>query len=373
MQIRTQKENLAPPLTLVAGAADARGTIPMLGMVLLKATDAGKLSMICSDSGVLARTLTPVEVTQGGEIAVDAARLRDLLRAIPDKQAIDLSVEDKGTLLVKAGRSRFRLPTRPAADYPRMNTAATDSVAITMSAKRLSEMLADVSPSMADNDVRVFLNGALFALEQGGLWLVSTDSYRMTISHEKISGTENLPPRQVILPRKTVLLARKLLSQGGNVTLTISAKSVQFTFADNAALLGNAIEGAFPAWRKAIPATKEQVVLPSQRLSDALSMLAATGEDKKDAKDKKHLVEVNFTKAMTTLRRGESGLCEIESVSSADAPFSLAFNISFLTDAVTLVQGGAETRIGYSPDVAAIAVRPKDTDYPLSVVMRYRA
>jgi hypothetical protein len=47
MQIVTTKENLTLPLSLVVGAADARGAVPMLGAVLLKTTG-DKLSMLCS-------------------------------------------------------------------------------------------------------------------------------------------------------------------------------------------------------------------------------------------------------------------------------------------------------------------------------------
>lgn len=120
MIISTTKESLASPLALVAGAADTRGTVPMLGTVLLKATDEGQLSMLCSDTGMLARTLTPVEVKKAGELAVDVRRFFDLVKAVPEKQPIEISLEEKGTLLVKSGRSRFRLPTLAAADYPRM-------------------------------------------------------------------------------------------------------------------------------------------------------------------------------------------------------------------------------------------------------------
>lgn len=374
MQISTKKEDLVSPLSLVAGAADLRGTVPMLGMVLLKATDSGQLSMLCSDNGLLARALAPVDVKRGGEIAVDVARLRDLVRAFPDKQAIELNVEDSGTLLVKAGRSRFRLPTRAAADYPRMIPGPADRVTVTMGAKRLAEMLADVSPSMADNDTRVFLNGALLALEQGGLWAVSTDGYRMTASHEPITGLDSVTPRQIIVPRKTVLLARKLLTQGGNVTLILGNKDVQFTFSDNSVLLANAIEGKYPDWRGVLPVTTEQVVVSSARMMDALAMLAATNDAAADKPTTKiHVVDLDFTKTMTTLRRGESGLCEIESTSTSDAPFGLAFNLGYLTDAVHLHSDSAELRIGYAPTVGSIAVLPKDKEFPVSVVMRYRA
>ncbi|WP_126447948.1 DNA polymerase III subunit beta [Sulfuricystis multivorans] len=374
MQITTTKESLASPLALVAGAADTRGTVPMLGAVLLKTTDAGKLSMICSSTGMLAKAQIPVEVKQSGEIAVDVRRINELVRALPEKQPIEISIEsDKGTLLVKSGRSRFRLPAFAASAYPRMTPAKEERISITMSAHRLADMIADVTPSIADADVRVFLNGALFTLDNVGLFIVSTDGHRMTVSHEPITGADTLVPRNVIVPRKTVQLAKKLLGQGGNVTLTLGSKNVQFTFEDGTVLFGNSVDGQFPAWKNVIPASTERVIVSADRLAASLTMLAAAQDDKAKQDVMKTKVEISFTKATTTLRRGDAGLCELDSVSSSDVPHELAFNINYLSDAVATIRSTSEEAvIGYSPSATAITIRPKGKDYPLTVVMPIR-
>ena len=377
MQITTTKENLASPLSLVMGAADTRGTVPILGTVLMKATDKGQLSLLCSDTGLLARTLTPCEVAKTGSIAIDVRRFNDLIKAVPDKQPIEISVEAKGngnTLLVKSGRSRFRLPALAASDYPQMLPAKEERLSITIGARRLADMISEITASMADADLRPFLNGALFSLDREGLWLVSTDGHRMSISHEPIAGSDTLVPRNVIIPRKTVLLAKKLLLQGGSVTLTLGSKNVQFLFADGAVLLGNAVDGTYPNWRSVIPATTERVTISADRLSNSLAMIAATSDDNEKQTAMKCKVEIAFTKSTTTLRRGDTGLCELESTSSTDAPAELAFNITYLSDAVSMIRViSADASIGYSASASAITMRPKDKDYPLAVVMPLRA
>ena len=375
MQITTTKENLASPLSLVMGAADTRGTVPILGTVLMKATDKGQLSLLCSDTGLLARTLTPCEVAKTGSIAIDVRRFNDLIKAVPDKQPIEISVEAKGnTLLVKSGRSRFRLPALAASDYPQMLPAKEERLSITIGARRLADMISEITASMADADLRPFLNGALFSLDREGLWLVSTDGHRMSISHEPIAGSDTLVPRNVIIPRKTVLLAKKLLLQGGSVTLTLGSKNVQFLFADGAVLLGNAVDGTYPNWRSVIPATTERVTISADRLSNSLAMIAATSDDNEKQTAMKCKVEIAFTKSTTTLRRGDTGLCELESTSSTDAPAELAFNIAYLSDAVSMIRVmSADASIGYSASASAITMRPKDKDYPLAVVMPLRA
>ena len=373
MQITTTKQNLAAPLALVLGAADTRGTVPMLGTVLLKATDSGKLSMICSDTGMLARTLSPCEVTKGGEIAVDVRRLNDLIKAVPDKQPIQIGIEKKGVLLIQSGRSRFRLPTLPAADYPRMEQGKEDRMSVTMTAKRLAEMVMEVSPSMADADLRPYLNGALFSLDKAGLWIVSTDGHRMSVAHEPILGPDSLTPRNIIVPRKTALLARKLLGQGGNVTMVIGAKDVQFTFEDGTVLFGKSLDGTYPNWRGVLPVTTEVVKVGADRLTAALSMLSATIDDKEKQLTMKAKLELQFGKEQLVLHRGEAGRCEVDVASSTDTPLEMAFNIGFLIDAMQTIGPAAdEITISYGASATAISMRPMDKEFPLVVVMPLR-
>ena len=170
------------------------------------------------------------------------------------------------------------------------------------------------------------------------------------------------------------ILAKKLLLQGGSVTLTLGSKNVQFLFADGAVLLGNAVDGTYPNWRSVIPATTERVTISVDRLANSLAMIAATSDDNEKQTAMKCKVEMAFTKATTTLRRGDTGLCELESTSSTDAPAELAFNIAYLSDAVSMIRVmSADASIGYSASASAITMRPKDKDYPLAVVMPLRA
>jgi DNA polymerase-3 subunit beta len=254
-----------------------------------------------------------------------------------------------------------------------MISAKEERLSFTMTARRLANIIADVSPSMPDADPRHFLNGALFSLDKAGLWVVSTDGHRLSISHESIVGADTLTPRNVIVPRKTVLLAKKLLGQSGNITLTLGAQDIQFNFEDGTVLLGKAVDGKYPNWRGAIPSTTERVTVSAVRLSNALAMIAAIPADKEKQEAMKNKVEIHFTKTTTTLRRGESGVCEMESQSSSDAPLDLAFNIDYLVDAVSIVgTSSADVVIGYSATATAITMQPKDKEYPLAVVMPLR-
>ena len=376
MQITTTKANLVSPLSLVFGAADTKGTVPMLGTVLLKATDAGKLSFLCSDTGVLARALSPCDVKGVGEVAVDARRFNDLVRAVPDdKSPIEIKVSES-VMQIKAGRSRFKLPTLDAKDYPRMIPEQTERVSITMDAARLASMVDDISLSMAVADIRIFMNGALFRIDEQGLWIVSTDGNRLVVSHEPIEALSAITPREVIVPRKTVLLAKKLLGSG-QVKLTIGASDFQLSLPDGTVLLGKSIAGAFPDWKRVIPKTSFEFSVKADRLSDSLAMIAAMKVvDKEKKNNEAEKIELVIAENLLTIQKGDSARCEVDTVSQSADKAEININITYLADATAIMRGKVEDiRVGFSNTTTAttpITLRPSGSDYPVAVVMPMR-
>jgi DNA polymerase-3 subunit beta len=375
MQITTTKAELASHLNFVSGAADPRGTVPMLSTVLLKATAAGKLSMLCSDTAVLARAMSPCQVAKEGEIAIDARRFGDLIRAFPDgKQSIVLSIEEKGSLLIKSGRSRFRLPTLPAADYPRMTSEKVERISITMSAKRIANMIDDVSSAMAISDVRTFLNGTLFSIDKEGLWCVATDGHRLNVAFEPIEGADRLKEASVIVPRKTVLLAKKMMGQSETVKLTIGPNDIQFTLEDATVILGKGIDGKFPNWRGVLPKTTRTTTITASQFNGHISLIKASMDAgvTKDAATKNR-IDLTLGGNTALIQCGEDGRCEIEAVSSDNTVTQIPFNIDFLIDAASVAVGsGEKIVIGYENNSAAILMHPDGAEYPLCVVMPMR-
>jgi DNA polymerase-3 subunit beta len=341
----------------------------MLGTVLIK-TVGGKLSLLCSDTAVLARTLTSCTVDREGEFCVDVKRLNDLVRAIPENQSLDMTLEDKGVLFVKSGRSRFRLPTLATADYPRMAPANEERITLNLSARRLAEMLEQVSEAMAVADVRHYLNGALVALQSGYLTIVGTDGFRMMVVREPIAGSEQIAARSLILPRKTVLLVRRLMAQGGDVKVALGSADAQFSFSDGTVLIARSVDGKYPDYERAIPQTTTTTTVNAQRFSEALGLIDATTESEgKLARG----VKMSFDKETLKLTSGEQSRCEIDADCPSPNQQELSFNIELLRSSVaTIAATGERMRVCYPETQNVICLRPIDADYPLSVVMGLR-
>jgi len=380
MHIASTKAQLAAQLSLVIGASDARATVPMLSTVLLKTLPDNRLSLLCSDTGVVARSLASCEAIKApGELAVDAKRFNEIVRAVPDDATIELKLDtpakagQTANLLLKAGRSRFRLPVFAANDYPKMVTEQADRMSISLSSKRLAELIDQVAPAMGVNDVRPYLNGTLCIFDDKGLSLVSTDGFRLAIAHEAISGMPETA-RQAIIPRKSLLLAKKLLGQAKDaaVTLTLGPKDVQFAFPDGNVLLTRCLEGVFPDYKRVLPTATTLVEVPVPTLRNTLTMMGAAMVVTADSASK-FRVDIDLKRDTLVIRQGDASRSEVDCTMTAGEEGTISINLNFLRDAIDACGNAERLLIGSSNERSPVLVRPVGADFPLNVIMPMKA
>ncbi|MEJ2140657.1 MAG: DNA polymerase III subunit beta, partial [Gammaproteobacteria bacterium] len=200
MKLSASRDVLLKPLQAVIGVVERRQTMPILSNVLLVAKE-GELAVTATDLEVELVAETAVDVQAGGEITVSGRKLLDICRALPEEADIAVSVSGE-KLHVRSGRSKFTLATLPAAEFPSVEDVKA-SQTITVSQEVLGRLIEKTHFSMAQQDVRYYLNGML--LETGGQHIrsVATDGHRLALCQAEIEGAK-LDEQQVIVPRKGV-------------------------------------------------------------------------------------------------------------------------------------------------------------------------
>jgi DNA polymerase-3 subunit beta len=250
MKITTNRESLLRPLQLVTGVVERRQTLPVLANLLVVAKD-GELSMTGTDLEVqLVTRETSVEIQQDGEVTIPARKLADIWRSLPEGAEVALEVAgDRAT--VRSGRSRFTLATLPAADFPKVESGE-DEAEFKVGQADLHRLIDQVSFSMAQQDVRYFLNGMLLEVTPQHLRTVATDGHRLAMSTLTGSGAggERL---QAIVPRKGVLELSRLLDDGEDeVVLNLGANHLRVARGPYT-LTTKLVDGKFPDYEKVIP------------------------------------------------------------------------------------------------------------------------
>src|SRR5580700_3623693 len=212
MKLTAEREKLLGPLQAVIGVVERRQTMPVLANVLLNVRD-GRMSITATDLEVELVASTEVTVQQAGDITVPGRKLLDILRALPEKTNVSLLLEAE-KLIVKGGRSRFSLSTLPASEFPLVEDINAQQT-VQVARKELQRLLEKTHFSMAQQDVRYYLNGMLLEIEGANLRAVATDGHRLAVCEAPLAARAKTS-QQVIVPRKGVLELQRILDSEGN-------------------------------------------------------------------------------------------------------------------------------------------------------------
>jgi DNA polymerase-3 subunit beta len=164
----------------------------------------------------------------------------------------------------------------------------------------------------------------------------------------------------VIVPRKTIQEARRLLEDAGEtIALQISPQKVRFDFG-RAALTSKVIDGAFPDYVRVIPQGNSRVLIVDNGMfARAVDRVATISEEK----SRSVKVAVERGKVVLTVRNMEAGQAVEEVEADYDGePFEVGFNARYLLDVADQVRGEtAEFRFA-DPLAAILVLDPADPD-----------
>src|SRR5258706_4719342 len=141
MELTVAKADLQKELQLCQGVVEKRSTIPILTNVLLKAAN-DTLQISATDLDVTILSSCPAKITTPGGVTIEAKRLFDIIRSLPDDD-VHVTMQENNSLLVESGTAKFRLLGLPAEDYPTLPTVDM-SDAYTISLEELKTMVGKV-------------------------------------------------------------------------------------------------------------------------------------------------------------------------------------------------------------------------------------
>jgi DNA polymerase III subunit beta len=320
------RDQILTPLQSVCGIVEKRHTLPILSNVLME-KDGERLTLLATDIEIQITTGTQAVGSEKAALTVAARKLQDILRSLPESSEISLSLDDK-RLQVKAGKSRFNLQTLPAEDFPRMSAADGQASRITMTQKQFKHLLALVQYSMAQQDIRYYLNGLLLIVNGAEMRVVATDGHRLAFASEALP--EALPRSEVIVPRKTILeLSRQLADNDEPLEIVLTPTQAQFRFG-NIELVSKLIDGKFPDYERVIPQQHTKLLLLRRdQLLQSLQRAAILTNEK--FRGVRLVLDNGSLKIISTNAEQEEAQEEIE-VDYQGESLDVGFNVTYLLD-----------------------------------------
>jgi len=332
--VKAKRDELLGPLSAVSGIIERRHTLPILSNVLIERS-AGALAFLATDIEIQIVSRGAAEgAGEARSVTVGARKLVDILRALPDSTEVTLQQQDK-RLLVKAGKSRFVLQTLPAEDFPRLAKPAGEAARFALPQKALRRLLGLVQYSMAQQDIRYYLNGLLMVVEDKTLKLVATDGHRLAYAESALPG--KLARQEVIVPRKTVLELSKLLADSDDeVRVELSGTQASFSFG-SVELVSKLVDGKFPDYTRVIPVGhKNRLTVKREALRQSLLRAAILSNEK--FRGVRWVLTDGSLKIVSSNTEQEEAEETLEVGYKGDA-LDIGFNVNYLLDVLNNVAG----------------------------------
>jgi DNA polymerase III subunit beta len=331
--IKETQEKILSAFLSVAGIVERKHTLPILSNILLKKT-----------SDVIQLTSSDLEIqiqrfaTLGGDsgafaTTISIKKMIDILKTIPFDQVVSLESQ-QNRVLIKAGKSKFVLQTLSADDYPLVQESNQLDESFKVTQSLLKKMLSEVAFSMAVHDIRYYLNGILFVIEDKKLSLVATDGHRLAYISKEID--ESFPKQEVILPRKTVNELMRLLNDTSDeVSIKFSSNQAKFNFS-GIEFITKLVEGKFPDYNRVIPKNqKNSLIINRLSLLSSLQRAAILTSDK--FKGIRFNFEPGILKISSVNSEQEEANDELDVDYSGDA-IEIGFNVTYLIDVLNNIK-----------------------------------
>jgi len=327
MHFIISKDSLLKPLTMVSGAIERKHTLPILSNVLIEVSlDSVKFTGTDMEVELVA-SATPDNVIQAGAITIPAKKLFDICRSLPGDAEIELKV-DGHSAVVKSGKSRFSLSTLPASDYPNLEEWQSDDQ-IEIARHTLRALIERINFSMANQDVRYYLNGMSFELETDIIRTVATDGHRLALAQQPVvNGVKQ--QKQVIVPRKAVLEILRLVEDDneplqihlGNNHIRIIDKQFVFT--------SKLVDGRFPDYRRVLPQGGDKTIVADKNmLKDVFQRVSILSNEKFKG------VRLNLSQGELLVSANNPEQEQAEETAMVDyngGDLEIGFNVSYIID-----------------------------------------
>jgi DNA polymerase-3 subunit beta len=356
MRFEISRKALDRVLVLAANVVERRQTLQVLANACLT-LEGNRLTVTTTDLEMEFRgTVTVDKAADGdGEITVPARKLADIWRSMPEDGIVSF-VTGGERAVVSSGRARFTLATIPASDFPSAAQLA-DDLEVTLPAASLRRLIDGTSFSMAQQDVRYFLNGMLIEFTREHLRAVATDGHRLAVCTLRDHASD-VDRYQVIVPRKGIgEIGRLLADRSEAVRIAVGHNHLRLVAGDDT-MTTKLIDGKFPDYERVIPRLGSvQFTADRGRFRSALGRVAILCNEQLRG------VRLGIGSGQLKLNAHNAEQEEAEELIDVEASggaLEVAFNISYLQDVLGAMQADTVRMSVADGNHSALLQSPED-------------
>src|SRR5262245_38918059 len=194
MEFKVGKQALLTELNLLQGVVERKNTIPILTNLRLEAKQSG-IFMLATDLDVSLQTECAADVTKPGSAVIQAKKLFDIVRSLPDS---DIAFEkDADWIKITSGYSHFKLVAQAKEHFP--SVAQAKPGILELKPPSVHSLISRAIFAITREESRYALSGAPFLISGSTATMVATDGHRLAMASSMLGAPAD--DIRLIIPR----------------------------------------------------------------------------------------------------------------------------------------------------------------------------
>lgn len=363
MQISITQENLHKALSTVSRVVGNKTTLPVLGNVLLKTQD-NRVKLAATNLEVGVTYWIGAKVVEDGDITIPAKLLSEYVANLPSGN-VDIKVE-KTSAEIKSQGFQSKINGIDADEFPSI-PEVDGEVKMEIPVEKFKESFGQVVGVASSDDSRPVLTGVYIHANEGNLYVVATDSYRL--AEKRVMEFEG--ECSVIVPGRTIAEFLRMIDDESihTVEVAIDNNQVSFRFGD-VEMVSRLIDGQFPNYRQLIP---EEV--PTKAVVATKELRNITKVTSLFARENAGSVTLGVNGEHVSMRSIASQVGENNSEIDAEVTgedIEISLNGRYIQDALGVMNSNT-IELGLTGKVNPCMIKPIDDDSYLHIIMPLRS
>ena len=284
-----------------------------------------------------------------GSVVVPHKMFCDIVKRLDDDMVI-FSVDDKFTVKIKSGSSKFSIKGMSAEEYPVL--PKIENQLCEVKATKLKDMVVSTMFAASSDNTRPMLTGVRFTAKERLLETVAIDGFRVALK----GTTADVPDMGYTIPLPAASEILKLKAgkkDEDNIVIAAADNQLMFS-AGGTDIITRLIQGEYMNYKAIIPSsgtTNITVDVETLRGTVDRAMLVA-GEDKKSVTMKVSDTEVEVSSKSSTGELKETVKAEVR----GDA-LDICFNPRYVLDALSAISDD-EVQIEFNGEQGPFVIKP---------------
>ncbi|CEI58843.1 DNA polymerase III subunit beta [Candidatus Portiera aleyrodidarum] len=337
MKFIISRENLIKPLNLLIGLITKQQTIPILSNILIKVYKKNFIKMISSnlEMELISNIYIKKKIKKIGSLTVSAIKLMYICKSLPDKTNIKFeTINNK--VFISTKNSKFILSTITSELFPKFDINKKKNLKIKINKNILKNLIKLTYFSMAEEDIRYYLNGMLLEINKNTIISVATDGHRLALCSKYMMNNFYYGLKKIILPRKSILLLIRLLNENDEIIkITIGINFLKIKI-KNFIFITKKINGQFPNYKEVIPTLyNNRILINKNELRLALIRSAIFSKEKNKNIIFKFLPKALYIKSINSEKEIVKEYLEIN---YNGKKIEIGFNVDYLIDVLNVIE-----------------------------------